>query len=216
MSFSPEQDDCDRRPVAGAVVFVLAGSGVLTAATVVGWWSDRAPGPLLFLDLAVGVLSCLLVPLVLWRPVAATAVTTVLAALSPAGTAAATIGAVQVSRRRRFPIAIVVAVGGVAAHAVQGLWRSNGAMSYGWWLALVTIGYGALLGWGAWARARAALVSSLRERARRAEAEQGRRVAEARTLERRKIAREMHDVLAHVHPAERRGLIGLRELVCAV
>ncbi|HYS42200.1 MAG TPA: histidine kinase, partial [Pseudonocardiaceae bacterium] len=33
--------------------------------------------------------------------------------------------------------------------------------------------------------------------ARRAEAEQGRRVAEARMLERRKIAREMHDVLAH-------------------
>ena len=32
---------------------------------------------------------------------------------------------------------------------------------------------------------------------RRAEAEQGRRVAEARTLERTKMAREMHDVLAH-------------------
>ncbi|NKZ08649.1 sensor histidine kinase, partial [Actinomadura latina] len=42
-----------------------------------------------------------------------------------------------------------------------------------------------------------ALLASLRERARRAEAEQGRRVAEARMAERTRIAREMHDVLAH-------------------
>jgi signal transduction histidine kinase len=57
--------------------------------------------------------------------------------------------------------------------------------------------YAALLGWGALTQARWALVASLRERARRAEAEQGRRVAEARMLERTRIAREMHDVLAH-------------------
>jgi signal transduction histidine kinase len=37
----------------------------------------------------------------------------------------------------------------------------------------------------------------LREQARRAEAEQGRRVLEARAAERIRIAREMHDVLAH-------------------
>jgi signal transduction histidine kinase len=102
-----------------------------------------------------------------------------------------------VARRRRFPVAVVVAVAGLAAQAVQGAWRSTGGMPYGWWLVLVTIGYGALLGWGAWAQAREALIRTLRERARRAEEEQGRRVAEARMLERRKIAREMHDVLAH-------------------
>src|SRR5581483_6467636 len=107
------------------------------------------------------------------------------------------IGAVQVARGRRWTVAIAVALGGIAAHAVQGAWRPNSGTSYGWWLALVTIGYGALLGWGAWAQAREALIRSLRERAHRAEAEQGRRVAEARMLERRKIAREMHDVLAH-------------------
>ncbi|MGW4802136.1 sensor histidine kinase, partial [Nonomuraea sp. NPDC004297] len=42
-----------------------------------------------------------------------------------------------------------------------------------------------------------ALLISLHERADRAEAEQGRRVAEARMAERRRLAREMHDVLAH-------------------
>jgi signal transduction histidine kinase len=196
-TFAPGTDDCDRRPGTAAVATMLAASGALTAVTLVAWWIDRPPGPLLALDITAGVLSCLVTPLMLWRPVAGTAVATVLAAVSPAATAAATIGAVQVARRRPFPVAVAVAVAGIAAHAVQGLWRSNNGMSYGWWLALITIGYGALLGWGAWARTREALIRSLRERARRAEAEQGRRVAEARMLERRQIAREMHDVLAH-------------------
>ncbi|MFG1779554.1 sensor histidine kinase [Micromonospora sp. NPDC049048] len=190
-------EDCDRRPGLATTAVLLGVSGVLTAATILGWWSGRSPGPLLALDLAAGALSWLLTPLMWWRPVASTAVLTVLAAVSPAATPPATIGALQVARRRRAAVAVAVAAAGVAAHAVQGVWRSNGGMSYGWWLALVTIGYGALLGWGAWAQAREALIRSLHERARRAEAEQGRRVAEARMLERRRIAREMHDVLAH-------------------
>jgi signal transduction histidine kinase len=46
-------------------------------------------------------------------------------------------------------------------------------------------------------RARRQLVVSLRDRARRAEAEQHLRVDQARQTERTRIAREMHDVLAH-------------------
>jgi signal transduction histidine kinase len=184
-------------PPRSAVAAMLVVSGLLTAATTFAWWVGRPAGPLLVLDLTAGVLSWLLTPLVLWRPVATTAVITVLAAVSPTASPAATIGMLQVARRRPVPVAIAVAAGGLAAHAVQGWWRPSGGMSYGWWLVLVTVAYGALLGWGAWAQARAALISNLRERARRAEAEQGRRVAEARMLERRKIAREMHDVLAH-------------------
>ncbi|WP_083971956.1 sensor histidine kinase [Actinoplanes awajinensis] len=186
-----------RHEIVGAVAVVTAVSGVLIAVTLVSWWSDQPTGSLFVFDLVIGVLSWALTPLILWRPVLGTVVLTVLAALSPVATAPATMGALQVARRRRFPVAIAVAAGGVVAHAVQGVWRANGGMSYGWWLALITIGYGALLGWGAWAQAREALIRSLHERARRAEAEQGRRVAEARMLERRKIAHEMHDVLAH-------------------
>ncbi|BCJ39755.1 hypothetical protein GCM10010168_77890 [Actinoplanes ianthinogenes] len=187
----------ERPPRAAAVVALLGSSGLLIALSFAAWWAGRPVGPLLALDLTVAVLSWLLTPLLLWRPVGTTAVLAVLAAVSPMATPPATIGMLHVARWRRFPVAVAVAAGGVAAHAVQGLWRSNGGMAYGWWLALITFAYGALLGWGAWAQARAALVASLRERARRAEAEQGRRVAEARMLERRKIAREMHDVLAH-------------------
>ena len=46
-------------------------------------------------------------------------------------------------------------------------------------------------------RARRQLVLSLRDRAERAEAEQQLRVEQARQQERARIAREMHDVLAH-------------------
>ena len=49
---------------------------------------------------------------------------------------------------------------------------------------------GAALGWGLFVRARRQLVQSLREQADRA-------ADEAREAERRRIAREMHDVLAH-------------------
>ena len=41
------------------------------------------------------------------------------------------------------------------------------------------------------------LIWTLRQRAERAEAEQELRVAQARATERARIAREMHDVLAH-------------------
>jgi signal transduction histidine kinase len=51
--------------------------------------------------------------------------------------------------------------------------------------------------WGMVLRSRRQLVLSLRDRAERAEAEQQLRVAQARALERTRIAREMHDVLAH-------------------
>lgn len=53
------------------------------------------------------------------------------------------------------------------------------------------------IGWGLFARARRELVYSLRERAERAESEQRLRLEQAREAERRRIAREMHDVLAH-------------------
>ncbi len=65
--------------------------------------------------------------------------------------------------------------------------------SVGWGTAILII---AVL-WGATVRARRQLVFSLRERAERAEAEQQMRVERAKALERNRIAREMHDVLAH-------------------
>ena len=53
------------------------------------------------------------------------------------------------------------------------------------------------VGYGLYVRVRRELLLSLRERARRLESEQDLRVREARHAERTRIAREMHDVLAH-------------------
>ena len=54
-----------------------------------------------------------------------------------------------------------------------------------------------VVGWGLFVRARREVIFTLRERAARLEAEQRLRVEQAREAERRRIAREMHDVLAH-------------------
>ncbi|WP_242608949.1 sensor histidine kinase [Actinomadura formosensis] len=182
-----------RRRLSGAAA-VFAVSGALTALTV--WGRSNAGGPLT-LDLVVGTAGWLLSPLLLWRPVPAAFALSALAALSPAATPVSSMGVLQVAQRRPFPVAAAAGAAGIGAHVVQGLWRPNGGISFGWWLLLIVVGYGALISWGALARARRALLASLRERARRAEAEQGRRVAEARMAERTRIAREMHDVLAH-------------------
>jgi signal transduction histidine kinase len=179
--------------IAGATT----GIGALTAATILGQASSHESSGLLILDIAVGLVSCALVPVLLRWPVPGALALAALAALSPAATPAATLGTLYVAQRR--PLAIAVAAGGadVVAHLIRGLWRPNGSLPYGWWAVLVIAAGAALVGWGQGARARQALLASLRERACRAEAEQASRVAEARVAERARIAREMHDVLAH-------------------
>jgi signal transduction histidine kinase len=179
--------------IAGATT----GIGALTAATILGQATSHESSGLLILDIVVGIVSCALVPVMLRWPVPGALALAVLAALSPAATPAATLGTLYVAQRR--PLAIAVAAGGadVVAHLIRGLWRPNGSLPYGWWAVLVIAAGAALIGWGQGARARQALLASLRERARRAEAEQASRVDEARVAERARIAREMHDVLAH-------------------
>jgi signal transduction histidine kinase len=121
----------------------------------------------------------------------------VLAALSPAATTASTAATLCTARTRPLREAAAVAAFGAVTHVLRYLWRPLDGLPPGWWAVLVVAAHAALLGWGAYARSRAALLESLRERARRAEADQERRVVQARSAERTRIAREMHDVLAH-------------------
>jgi signal transduction histidine kinase len=180
---------CERpRAVAAGL---LAAMVPLIGVTI--WGQHR----LLPADIVVGVVSCALLPVLVRRPVTATLALCALAAVSPAATPPATLGVLTVAQRRPFRVAAGAGLAGVAAHAIRGLWQPAPGLSLTWWLVLVVIAHAALVGWGALHQARRALIVSLRERARRAEAEQGRRVAEARALERTRIAREMHDVLAH-------------------
>ncbi|MEE6262662.1 sensor histidine kinase [Plantactinospora sonchi] len=170
--------------------------GLLVGASTWGRLASGAAGPV-WLDVVTAVAGCALVPVALIRPVVGGLALSVLAAVSPVATPAATFAAFHVARRRPFVPAVAVSVAGVVGHAVQGWWQPAPGLPYGWLLLLTLLAYAALLGWGTWGQARAALVISLRERARRAEAEQGRRVIEARLAERTRLAREMHDVLAH-------------------
>ncbi|MDA1362398.1 histidine kinase [Glycomyces luteolus] len=180
-----------RHPRPADAILLVGGVALLTA---LGLWARIDLGPL---DVAVAVLSVGAAVVQVRRPVAGAFAAAVLAVLSPVATPVATIGALQAAWRGRFRTAAAVAAAGVLAHLLQWRWYPNPALGFEWWALLVVVTYGALLGWGALAKARRRLLISLHERAERAEAEQGRRVAEARAAERRALARDMHDVLAN-------------------
>lgn len=175
---------------------VIASTVVFTAVNIWGR-HDADPSGLLGLDIAVGLVGCALLVVLFRRPLTTAIPLAVLAALSPGGTPASTVATNQVAQCRPFGTALVAALAGVGGHLVQGLWRPIPGLSLLWFVILDIAIHAALLGWGQWSQARREVLRSLRDRARRAEAEQGRRVAEARALERTKMAREMHDVLAH-------------------
>jgi signal transduction histidine kinase len=183
---------CDGR--AALVALCMA---VPVAGTLWGEYASGVGGRLLVIDVLVGVIGCALVPALFRWPVATAVVLTLLAVVAPTGTPLACIGTLHIARQRPFTMAVGIAGVGIAAHVGRYLWRPQTGLSFGWWLVLVAVAYAALVGWGAMARARSALIRTLCERAERAEAEQGRRVTEARAAERARIAREMHDVLAH-------------------
>jgi signal transduction histidine kinase len=168
-------------------VSVLTGIGALTAATLWGQATSDISSALLTLDIAVGLASLALLPVLLRWPVPGALALAVLAALSPAATPASTYATLHVSLRRRFPVAVSVAAAGVVGLLIRGLWRPISSLPSVWWVVLVLVAEAALVGWG----------ELWREHNRRARAEQASRVAEARAAERASIAREMHDVLAH-------------------
>jgi signal transduction histidine kinase len=193
----PGESPARRGPRLALIAGIIVPIGALTAATIWGEFASHTAPNLLVLDVVAGVAACALLPVLLRWPVPGALALAALAALSPAAIPAATFGTMHVAEWRRFAEAAAVGAAGVVAGAVQGLWRPFGGLPYIWWLVIVIAVEAALVAWGQLTQARRALIASLRERARRAEAEQGRRVAEARAAERTRIAREMHDVLAH-------------------
>ena len=166
---------------------------ILVGATLEG----GGVGSHLALDIPAAVLSLALIAFLRRWPVPVAVLLCALAAVSPVATPPTTLAALVIARWRPLPVALAVAGAGIGAHLIRGAWRPVAGLPYGWWAVLVCVAYAALVGWGMLLRANQALISSLRDRAERAEADQARRVAEARAAERTRIAREMHDVLAH-------------------
>ncbi len=98
-------------------------------------------------------------------------------------------------RGSRRGILVVVALA-FASTAIFPLFY-GGSEPYGLQIVLGVLITGVVVGWGLFVRIQRELVLSLRERAATLEAEQRLRVDQAREAERLRIAREMHDVLAH-------------------
>lgn len=93
---------------------------------------------------------------------------------------------------RRLPVLAVIGVAGFLAPE----WLGHGRPDANALLSAVAA-TAVVMAAGGYAATRRELTQSLRERAERAEAEQRLRNEQARTTERARIAREMHDVLAH-------------------
>ncbi len=96
-------------------------------------------------------------------------------------------------RRRTWPLAPLAVAGTLAAASNAG---GNSESAVPTALA-ICLGYVAIISFGAFIGVRRDLVFSLRERAEQAESEVVLRGEQARLAERTRIAREMHDVVAH-------------------
>jgi len=157
--------------------------------------SDR-PAALAVVDVALGVVC--LAGVWIWRrsaPVAFALAAIAIGVVSTLGGGVALVCVFTVAARR--PWRTAVAVGAVAALSIApALWlypvtHESRAVTVG---ALATF---AATGWGMYVRARRELLTSLRRRLEDAEHAAGARAEAARRGERERIAREMHDVLAH-------------------
>ncbi len=118
-----------------------------------------------------------------------------LGAFSTFGTAAGLFALSSLAVHRHARPALFVAAVSVPSAVVCSIWlgRTNT-----WSVLLPTIAFSAAAtAWGMFIRARRQLLSTLRDRAERAEADQFVRAERARLAERTRIAREMHDVLGH-------------------
>ena len=151
------------------------------------------------LDVALGVVAYVLVFGFRRRwPVPVAVVVSLMAGGSAIASGPAVLAGVSVATRRRWrEIALVGSVGFAAAQFFV-TWQP-GSNPEPFWLILSinAVATSAMLGWGMYIGSRRELIWTLRTRAESAEAEQDLRVTQARANERARIAREMHDVLAH-------------------
>ncbi|MEV5706636.1 histidine kinase [Actinoallomurus sp. NPDC052274] len=180
--------------IACFVLAVLFGGLMLFASS---HGSVEAPHPPRLPDVLIGVLGCLAL---WWRrrhPVELAVALGVVSLVSASVSGAGCIALFTVAVHRPFRTVALVALVHLVTGAIYTAVFPDPTESY-WvgvvWGAVVTA---AVVAWGMFVRARRQLILSLRERALRAEAEQQLRVTQARHQERARIAREMHDVLAH-------------------
>ncbi|WP_156761563.1 sensor histidine kinase [Microbacterium karelineae] len=172
------------------------------AAAVEDGKPDSLPFAILALfDPIVGLIAIGLLPLRRRAPATIAIITALLSAVSTttAGGPAVLAAASNATHRRAVPI-VANGVAYVAALWVfEQLVPVETMEPLPWWIMLLASGVGFLIpvAFGLYIGARRELIASLHERAIEAERERELQVAAAEAGERTRIAREMHDVLAH-------------------
>ncbi len=171
-------------------------SGVVYAEVVEGQWEDHRW--LFWTDLTIGLVSFVAVTFRRRWPMPVALVLAVVGVVSATAAGPATLAAVSVATRRVYwQVVVLVAVNIVSAQAFATLQPLRNSEPYLLTLTANVIVVAAMMAWGMFIGSRRELLWTLRNRAERAESEQDLRVSQARSTERARIAREMHDVLAH-------------------
>lgn len=178
-----------------STVFAVVIGGLLWLSVAQDQWQSART--LFWADLALGVASLAAMQCRRRWPFAVTVLTVSAAAVSVSAIGPWIVCQVSLSARRRWreilPTAALSVLAGQASLAVQ----PNRTMS--WYVNLIfcVLAAGVVVAIGMYLGARRDLIASLHDRAERAEREQALQVSTARAGERTRIAREMHDVLAH-------------------
>jgi signal transduction histidine kinase len=177
--------------VVDGTVFVVALA--LGIASVVSSVSHGLNAPLPAVDVILGIAMCVSL---WWRrrwPFALALVSLPIGVVSSFAGAPGMILLYTVAAYRRWQLACVVAVGEVVLLPAQRAIHPQGDALAVYYLTSI-LGTVVVVVWGMYRRGR---LQAQRERQRRAEAEEQLRVEQIRHAERSRIAREMHDVLAH-------------------
>lgn len=174
---------------------VTIGAALWPTTAVLQWREAR---PLFWLDISVGLLALLLSFYRRRWPLPVAVLTSLAGAVSLTSAGAGVLASVSLATRRVLWQVVLVGVVGLAAALAFPLLEPS-PQNDPWWITFA-VGLAftiAMLVWGMYVGSRRELMWTLRDRAERAEAEQELRVTQGRSNERARIAREMHDVLAH-------------------
>ncbi len=149
------------------------------------------------IDLLLGIVG---VVLLRWRrtyPLPVALAINIFGSFSTAVSGAVVVATVSLATRRRMREIVPVALVGFLASLVFFETHPGAEDSWLFSLLFTVVFVTAVIAPGMYIGARRDLAATLQERAERVEREQELRVAQAQVMERARIAREMHDVLAH-------------------
>ncbi|MET9508106.1 histidine kinase [Streptomyces flavidovirens] len=177
------------------VMFVFAALVGLGAADVAD--SVGNPEYVVVLDQLAGAAACCALWLRRRWPVGLAVTLVGVSVIAPVASGAMIVALFTLTVHRPFKTVAAVGSAAIAAGLVQAVLRPDPSVSFRAAAVATVVIVLLIVGWGMFVRSRRQLVVSLRDRARRAEAEAALRAEQAQRLAREAIAREMHDVLAH-------------------